>query len=213
MDELTPETVALADLKPHHRNYRSHPDDQLEHIIESIEEHGVYRNVVIARDGTILAGHGVCQALARMERTHVRAIRLDLDPDEPRALKVLAGDNGIGHLAEEDDRALTELLKEIKDTDIDGLLGTGYDEKMLANLVFVTRPQAEIKDFGEAAEWVGLPDYDDGAPFLQMTVSFRSAEDRAAFAHALNLNVTDKTKSVWWPQKDREDLASLRVVG
>ena len=43
----------LADLKPHPKNYRSHPPAQLEHIKSSLEQHGVYRNVVVARDNTI----------------------------------------------------------------------------------------------------------------------------------------------------------------
>jgi ParB-like chromosome segregation protein Spo0J len=63
---LRAEFVPLASLKPHPRNYRIHPDDQLEHIIKSIQEHGFYRNVVAARDGTILAGHGVVQAALKM---------------------------------------------------------------------------------------------------------------------------------------------------
>lgn len=204
------ETVPIASLTPHHRNYRSHPDDQLEHIIESIEEHGVYRPVVVARDGTILAGHGIAQALARMERTDVQIVRLDLDPDEPRALKVMAGDNGIAHLAEDDDRALSELLKEIKDTDIDGLLGTGYDEKMLANLVFVTRPKSEIGDFDEAAEWVGMPEYEQGEEPLELKVRFRNEDDRGAFAARLDIALSDSLKTVWWPAKSKDDMSSVR---
>ena len=46
-------------LKPHPRNYRDHPQDQIDHLIQSIRENGFYRNVVVANDNTILAGHGV----------------------------------------------------------------------------------------------------------------------------------------------------------
>jgi ParB-like chromosome segregation protein Spo0J len=52
------EQASLTDLKPHPRNYRTHSDDQLKHLIQSIKEHGFYRNVVVIKDGTILAGHG-----------------------------------------------------------------------------------------------------------------------------------------------------------
>jgi ParB-like chromosome segregation protein Spo0J len=72
---FTPEDVALDDLKPHPRNYQQHPDDELAHIMESIKTHGFYRNVVIARDGTILAGHGVTQAARKLGYTHVPVIR------------------------------------------------------------------------------------------------------------------------------------------
>ena len=49
--EFTVETAAIADLTEHPRNYRRHPEDQVIHIEQSIREHGLYRNVVVARDG------------------------------------------------------------------------------------------------------------------------------------------------------------------
>lgn len=162
------EQVPLADLKPHPRNYREHPDDQIEHLAQSIRQNGFYRNIVVARDNTILAGHGVALAAGRLGMLEVPVVRLPIDPDCPAALKVLTGDNEIEHLAEQDDRLLSELLKEIKEVDLDGLLGTGYDEAMLANLVFVTRPAGEIEDFDEAAHWVGMPEYHDGEEPLKL---------------------------------------------
>ena len=70
--------VAISGLRPHPRNYREHPEDQLEHIKASIVENGFYRNVVAARDGTILAGHGVVLAATAMGLRKVPVIRLDL---------------------------------------------------------------------------------------------------------------------------------------
>jgi hypothetical protein len=210
---LPVEVVRRALLRPHPRNYRTHPPDQLEHIVESLRQNYFYRNVVVARDGTILAGHGVVEAAAQLGLDEVPVVRLDLDPEDPKALKVLAGDNGIGHLAEEDDRALTELLREIKEIDADGLLGTGYDELMLANLVMVTRPESEIRDFNAAAHWVGMPEYQEGEKTVKIVVSFRNAEDRAAFLRKLDVEAGPTIKSIWWPPKPKDDLASLHFSG
>src|SRR2546430_11899104 len=125
--------VPIDMLKPHPRNYRKHPDDELEHIMESIRTHGFYRNIVLAKDGkTILAGHGVVEAARRLGYKEIPAILIDYEPDDPHALKVLVSDNEIAHLAESNDRALTELLREVANAG--DLLGTGYDEMMLANL-------------------------------------------------------------------------------
>jgi ParB family chromosome partitioning protein len=101
------EMRALEDLKEHPRNYRVHPQDQIDHIKASIQEHGVYRNVVVARDNTILAGHGVVKALRQLGVVAGPVAVMDLDPNDPRALKLLAGDNEVEHLAEQDDRVLT----------------------------------------------------------------------------------------------------------
>lgn len=209
------ETVPIAELKPHPRNYRAHPADQLEHIIESIKEHGVYRNVVIARDGTILAGHGVVEALRKMGDETVAVHRLDVDPGDPRALKLLTGDNELAHLGEVNDRLLTELLREVKDADEMGLVGTGYDEMMLANLVYVTRPASEIATFNEATQWVGMPEYEDGERSYRLTILFRSEEDRLRCLALLDLAEGLEARgkgnlSTWWPPAEKEDISSIR---
>ena len=145
--------VAVADLRPHPRNYRTHPDDQLAQLAHSIEQLGFFRPVVLAQDGTILAGHGIVLAAQRLGRTHVPAIRLPLHPLDKRALKVLVSDNESRNLAMPDDRALTELLKELQTAD--SLMGTGFSEASLAALLFATRPATEVPDLDRAAEWAG----------------------------------------------------------
>lgn len=208
------EIVALDQLRPHPRNYRAHPADQVEHLARSIAEHGLYRNVVLAQDNTLLAGHGVVEALRQLGRETVRAVRLPIPSDSPAALKVLTGDNEIEHLAEQDDRALSELLKELADFDPAALLGTGYDQAMLANLVMVTRPASEIKDMDEAAHWAGMPDYGEPQVEIKLVVSFDAPEKREKFMEQIGLDHTHykygDTWSTWWPPRDREDLISLR---
>jgi ParB-like chromosome segregation protein Spo0J len=207
------EVVAIDRLKPHPRNYRTHPPDQLAHIVRSIEEHGIYRNIVVARDYTILAGHGVVRALTQMKRTEAPVLRLPIDPDSPQALKLLAGDNEIGHLAEIDDRMFTEILKEIRD--LGELLGTGYDDMMLQNLIYVTQPADAIRDDTAWAE-AGMPEYANGALALKLIVSFRSEADRERFATEFNLRILKReaaTWATWWPWREAQDAASLRFEG
>lgn len=136
--DLSPEQlvlVAIADLKPHPRNDGTHPPAQLDHLKASLTQHGLYRNVVIAEDGTLLAGHGVVQAAQQLGYTHVRAERRPYGPDDPRAIQILLGDNHIARLREQDDRMLAELLQGLAAEDPAALLGTGYDAESLAALV------------------------------------------------------------------------------
>lgn len=210
-------TEKLADLKPHPRNYRKHPPDQLAHIKESIRRHGLYRNVVTANDGTILAGHGVVEVCRDLGVEVIPTVRLNVGPEDPAALKVLTGDNEIGHLGEIDDRRLSEILKQIKETDITGLAGTGFDEMMLANLVFVTRPDSEIANFDAAAAWAGMPEYENGADAVRLVICFPSEKDRARFVAEKEIRV-DKTAikgTTWstrWPWTDREDVSAIRFT-
>lgn len=208
MGALPIENVQIELLKPHPRNYRSHPEDQLEHLKRSIQEHGFYKNIVVASDFTILAGHGAVKAARELGYAIIPVVRLQIGPSDPRALKVLAGDNEIEHLAEQDDRLLSELLKIVKEDG--GLVGTGFDEQMLANLVYVTRPASEIADHNEAAHWVGMPDYELPLAPHNVIVSFRTLEDKMKFAALIGQKFTDKTISTWWPYKEKNDVASVR---
>lgn len=205
-------------LRPHPRNYRSHPPDQIAHIQASIEAHGFYRPVVVtAREATILAGHGLVEAARGLGITHAPVVRMPYDEDDPRALKLLAADNELTRFAENDDRALTELLKAINETSEGGLSGTGYDEAMLANLVMVTRPASEVEDFDEAAHWVGMPEYDPAADKKRkLVISFVDDETRELFVQQTGIRIDKREAQTWttrWPFTEREDLASLRFEG
>lgn len=209
------ELVDVSSLKAHPRNYRTHLPEQLEHLTASIREHGLYRNVVVANDGTILAGHGVVEACKKLGLAQIPVARLSVGPDDPRALKVLTGDNEIARLGEVDDRRLSEILKELADQDV--LLGTGFDKLQLANLVFVTRHESEIKDFDAAKAWVGMPTYDESAQEpdeLAILVTFKSEEDRDLFVKEKDLRIKDKhMQRRWltqWPKIERRDLASVK---
>ena len=130
----TLELLPLADLRPHPRNDGTHPPDEIAHLKASIATHGVYRNVVVAQDGTILAGRGVTLAAAELGMTHIAGQRMPYGQDNPRALQLLVGDNHIARLRQQDDVALVELLQDLQGHDPLALLGTGFDEAALAAL-------------------------------------------------------------------------------
>jgi len=209
------EMVSLSELKPHPKNYRVHPDDQIKHIVSSIKQHGFYRHVVIASDNTNLAGHGITEAAKALKLKQIPVIRVNIKSDSPQALKILVGDNELGKFAGIDDRELTEILRDIKNLDPDGLLGTGFDEMMLANLAMVTRTTAEIKDIDEAAEWVGMPDYEQGEKKFAINIFFETEAERQEYADKNKMKFTkqgegSQTWSTWWPEKVRRDMASIR---
>lgn len=207
------EVIATEELLPHPQNYRNHPEDQLEHIIASLRKNGFYRSIVVARDNTILAGHGVHAAAIKMGLSTVPIVRINIAADHPNALKLVVGDNHISHLAEGDDRALADLLKRIKEESDDALLGTGFDDMMLANLAFVTRPESEIRDFDAAQEWAGMPEFGDTAPPIKVSVAFRSEEDRLRFCEILDIPVPKGQRGVWWPPKQNDDISSVKFRG
>lgn len=215
------ELVNPATLRKHPRNYREHPPDQLKHIAASIREHGFYRNVVVSRDGFILAGHGVVLAALQLKLEQIPAIKLPVDHEHPAALRVLAGDNEIGRLAEIDDRQLSEILRDIRESSEDpaALDGTGYDYEKLAALVLVTRPASEIPDMNTAAHWVGVPEYQNKPDPYRIIVACASEQVRDDFMAHLGatqehvIQTLGKAKTIEWPLRKRPKTHPKIVVG
>jgi hypothetical protein len=202
-------------LKEHPRNYKEHPEEQLKHIIKSIEEHGFYRNIVVANDNTILAGHGVYLASKSLGLDVIPAIKIDIEPNSSKALKILTSDNEITNLAIVDDRELSNVLKDILDEDLD-LTGTGFDEAQLSALIYTTRPSNEIENLDEADEWVGILDHEQRNEVISVVIKFDNEEDREDFCEQHELtyfnNKRGKVWSTWYPVREREDIASVFII-
>jgi ParB-like chromosome segregation protein Spo0J len=219
--------VSLETLKPHERNVKEHPEEQLDRIKASLEALGFTKPIVVAKDGTVLAGHGVMKAAAMLGITQVPVKRLDVGPDDPAALAYMIGDNELGRGAELQDREMAEMLRELQEETGD-ILGTGYDTQMLANLLLVTRSAAEIKDSNQAIEWLGMPEYEQTPLPCKVMVSFDSDVERDKFldgwwspdglkANAVQVGAVVRkrnlsTISLWWPPRPRDDPHSLRFV-
>jgi ParB-like chromosome segregation protein Spo0J len=204
------EIVPIATLIPHPRNYRIHTEEQLTHLIESVKLHGFYRNIIIAKDNTILAGHGIVEAAAKLGEINAPVFRVPIASDSKAALQILIGDNESGHLAEINDRYLTDMLQELKVADM--LLGTGYDDLMLAGRLFTTRTENEIADLNAAKEWVGMPEYEESSAEIKLVVNFESEKHRQEFIKKTGLKVQGinrQTKTAWYPEKERKDISSV----
>ena len=139
-----------------------------------------------------------------------------VDVDNARAVKILLADNRTNDLAGYDNKALTELLSDISNTD--GLEGTGYDEADLDALIAeLAREQSVQTVNGEDDEWVGMPDYEPYKQSFRVTLHCDTAEVRAELLGVLSETLHIKaqgegqTISAWYPHKDRALLAGARV--
>jgi len=125
--------VPIDSIAAHPKNYRGHPDAQVDAIRHSLDQFGQYRPVVVSSDGVILAGHGVWLAQKATGATDIDTVRMDFPHTDPRAEKLMVADNELSRMAQDDDRALATLLADIQRTD--GLDGTGWDDGALDALI------------------------------------------------------------------------------
>lgn len=213
LKDLRWERKKLSELQAHPGNYRNHPPDQIEHIAQSIRQHGHYKNIVVSNDMYVLAGNGSFEACKVVGLSDVMVVVLPYKHDSVEALKVVAGDNEVGHLAEVDDRALTEILKYVKENDVLSLVGTGFDDAMLANLVYITRPESEVRDRSAARE-SGMPAFQPGdEKKIQLILTFRNTAERDSLIKRLGVFVSKKVGEVscaLYPPSKKRDLSSVR---
>ena len=202
------EIMKIEQLRPHPRNYRDHPEDQVGHVEQSIKENGFYRNVVIARDDVILAGHGVVKAAQKMGLKEIPVIRLNVESGDERALKILVGDNEISRLAISNDLALGQLLKELGEWDVSVLLGIGFNELDLKRLSSI----GQIVD--PRSEWREMPEFtqEDQGAYRTIIINFTNDKDVQKFAKLLGQVITDKTRSLQYPAVQQDKVANLRYV-
>lgn len=165
------QTVPLATLHAHKRNYKGHNAKQIDRIARSLATFGQGRSVVIWHD-TIIAGHGVVAAARALGWQTIQVDALDPDMPEAVALAYLVADNELARLADPDQAALAALLQELGDGDAGLLAAMGYDDGELRELLAALEtPSGDdwVAGFG------GLPD-EDRAPFQQMTFTLHDEQ-------------------------------------
>lgn len=104
--------IAISELKPYENNARTHSDDQIEKLKQSILEFGFINPVIIDDDNLILVGHGRVMAAERLNMELAPCIRVtDLTDDQKRAY--ILADNKLSDLGGWDIELLTAELDNI----------------------------------------------------------------------------------------------------
>jgi len=76
----------------------------------------------------------------------------------------------------------------------------------------LNNPLFEIDDADEyETEWRGMPDFNqpDNGAFRQIIVSFDDQAGVDAFEALVKQNITNKTKSIWFPPRERNNVQDL----
>lgn len=195
------EMVAAAELVLHPRNPRK---GNLAAVRQSIERNGFVGALVAnRRTRHVLAGNHRLMAARDLGLSEVPVIWVDVPPS--REVRILLADNRASDLGAYDDAALVALLQEAAQ---DGALAdTLFTTVDLHNLI--GPDNAEVDD--PYAEWVGMPELaqEDEMGYRRILVRMEDDAAVASFAERLGVQITDKTKGIWWPPRANRDNASL----
>jgi len=141
----------VADLAPYAKNARQHPPEQIDQIAASMERFGFTIPMLVAEDGTIIAGHGRLMAAAQLGLAEVPVMVARGWSEGDRRLYTLA-DNRLAEIAEWDPEMLRIEIGELReDFGIEDMSLIGFSAEDLAEIL----PDALIDTTG------GLTDPDD----------------------------------------------------
>lgn len=89
MKELKIIYMPPGDLTPYAKNAKRHPDEQVEHIANSIREFGFRQPIVVDADNVVVIGHGRMLAAKKLGLESVPVVRADdLTDEQIRALRL-----------------------------------------------------------------------------------------------------------------------------
>lgn len=115
--------IAIAELTPYERNARTHSDEQLDKIKNSINEFGFVSPVIIDENNMILAGHGRVEAARMAGLTEVPYRQVENLTEDQKKAYILA-DNKLSDMAGWD---LDLLNEELASIELD-MADFGFDE-------------------------------------------------------------------------------------
>jgi len=195
-----------SELIPYVSNSRTHSDRQIQQVASSIKEFGFTNPILIDEKSGIIAGHGRLEAAHLLSLDKVPTITLEGLTEAQRKAYVIA-DNKLALNSGWDDELLKVELSAITDLDFDVEL-TGFDEGEILNLnLDIEEGEVSAED-----EWEGMPEFDqpDATSFRKVIVHFENPDDVAEFFSIIGQSDTGKTKSTWFPEKERNDYEAER---
>jgi len=185
--------IEINSLNPAEYNPRQINNKQYEDLKASMEKFGCVDPIIIninpERLNVVVGGHQRLRILRELGAEKVPTVSVNLSEEDERELNIRlnksGGDFDMDILANEFD--IVD-LKEWGFKDID--FGLNIDK------------------INHQDEWEGMPEFnqDDKMPIRQIIISFDNKEDINKFSKLLNQKKNDKTKSLWYPKKEKNVL-------
>lgn len=208
--------MRIKDLKPDSRNANKGTAKGQKMIIRSIQEDGFGRSALLDKNNQIIAGNKTTEAAAEVFGVDVEPIiietdgkrpvyvkRTDLDLDDPHgaARRLAYRDNLSSHFSFGLDAAQVmadiEAGFDFEAIDV-GLADLGEVLEKTANALLGPTDPANDPN----AEWQGMPEFENEPKAARtLYIHFAQDEDVIAFAELIGQQITDKTKSLWYPFK------------
>ena len=203
----------LEDLKQDPENARKHNPRNIGMITSSLHSVGAGRSIVIDEDNVILSGNGVYEAAVNAGIENVQVVEADgetiiavrrsnLTPEQKKKLAYF--DNRTAELA---GWSAEQLLA---DLDAGVELGEMWFDWELEKLV----DGLEDEPIDPNQEWQGMPEFEqeDLTAAYSIKVHLKTLDDLNAFAELVGQKLTEKVRSIWYPEAEMEREFDKRYI-
>ena len=183
------ELIKINKLKPAEYNPRQITTKQYNDLKESIRQFDLVDPIIVNKDMTVIGGHQRLKVCKDLNYKDVDCVILDLSKEQERELNIRLNKSG-------GDWDMDILANEF---DIEQLTDWGFKHIELG---------LNIDKIDYTKEWEGMPEFvqEDNMPHRQIIISFENESDIKQFGELLNQNITNKTKSLWFPKRERNVL-------
>ena len=197
-----------SNIKPDVKNANKGTERGRYMVEASLRETGAGRSILLDKDGRIIAGNKTFEAASDIglpvrvvetdgtELVAVKRTDLDLDDDTGTARKLAYYDNRTSSVGLAWD--VEQILADVNaGLDLSGLWFEHELDGLLNGIA------GEVVD--PAQEWQGMPAYQqENMEGIIVRVHFANETDRVNFFNKLGVKFTDKTNSIWYPERPEE---------
>jgi hypothetical protein len=196
VERLRPYLRAISELRP---LAPSTEREDVDLLAEGLRRSGQVQPVLLSEDGRVIGRGYLLDAAELAGFTHVAA-------------RLAAAEEATDSV---DQLSLVDALEANGGADVDALRALARRDP------YAGSDESEVSMINEAsadaaAEWEGILEFAPGSEPLRVVVSVDGEEDRDALLGLLGIATIHKgtrgTLSVWWPDRERKDLSSLRFV-
>lgn len=202
----------LTDLVPDARNANRGTERGLRMLEDSLREDGAGRGILLDRNGNVIAGNKTLERAVDLGLEDVIVVptdgkqlvatqRLDVDIDSPQGRRMALRDNRVGQVDLDWDAATLQALAD-EGVDLSKLWNDNELNWVLGKQTTEDNP---------VDEWKGMPEFDqeDLSAFQTIHLHFKDQSDRDQFAALIKQKISDKTRSLWYPEAPKINMKDI----
>ena len=185
-------------------NPRTVTKEGIERLKKQITTLGIYKPLIITDDGTVLGGNMRLKALEQLNIKDVWVVVVDAPTEEKKIEYALSDNDRVGKYEGD---LLANMIGNFPKVDWKSFSVDLDNPLIVQDLI-------DSYNFDPNGEWKDMPEFkQEGIDFYKLlVVRFLIKEHYEKFIKIVDQKLTEKTKSIWFPEQDFDTLARKTVI-